>query len=126
MNIVKRKFEFYVLFANMPLKEIFVQNLRKYRRERGLSQMTLAELCGTSTSYIGQIEIGNRFPSLEMTEKIAKALKIKPYLLFYFETDDDSNDQIVPVKTDQLSDAAKEELITRLSEAIRRIVKRQR
>ncbi|MDR1836545.1 MAG: helix-turn-helix domain-containing protein, partial [Treponema sp.] len=49
----------------MQLRDVFVQNLRKYRRYRGISQMTLAELCGTSTSYIGQIEIGNRFPSLE-------------------------------------------------------------
>ena len=117
-------FEFYVLYANMLLKEVFVQNLRKYRRERGLSQMTLAELCGTSTSYIGQIEIGNRFPSLEMIEKIAKALKIKPYLLFYVEEGDFLDGQVLAIKSDQLSDEAKEELIKRLTGSIRRIVKR--
>jgi transcriptional regulator with XRE-family HTH domain len=42
--------------------------------------MSLAEMCDTSTSYIGQIEIGNRFPSFDMLEKIAGALQIKPYL----------------------------------------------
>ena len=85
--------------------------------------MALAELCGTSTSYIGQIEIGNRFPSLEMIEKIAKALKIKPYLMFY-GADDSPDDRILTVKTKQLSDTAKEELIKHLTDAIRRVVKR--
>ncbi|MCL2834962.1 MAG: helix-turn-helix transcriptional regulator, partial [Treponema sp.] len=60
------------------LKAIFVQNLKKYRKSRGFSQMELAEKCNTSTSYIGQIEIGNRFPSPAMIEKIAGALEIKP------------------------------------------------
>jgi len=62
----------------MQLKDVFVENLRKFRREREVSQAMLAEKCGTSTSYIGQIEIGNRFPSLELIEKMAKALKIRP------------------------------------------------
>jgi transcriptional regulator with XRE-family HTH domain len=44
--------------------------------------MRLAELCDTSTSYIGRIEIGMHFPSAEMIDKIARALQIKPYQLF--------------------------------------------
>ena len=44
--------------------------------------MKLAELCGTSTSYIGEIEIGKKFPSVEMIQQIAAALHIKPYRLF--------------------------------------------
>ena len=108
----------------MQLKEVFVQNLRKYRRNREISQMRLAELCGTSTSYIGQMEIGNRFPSLEMIEKIALALQIRPYLLFFNESDD-YTDEKIEVKTDLLSEAAKDELIKHLSDAIRRVVKRK-
>jgi len=85
--------------------------------------MALAEMCGTSTSYIGQIEIGNRFPSLEMIEKMAKALRIRPHLLFYIEANGYPDEQILPTKIDLLSDTAKEELIKRLSDAIRKIVK---
>jgi transcriptional regulator with XRE-family HTH domain len=106
----------------MPLKEVFVQNLKNYRALKGFSQMRLAELCGTSTSYIGQIEIGNRFPSLEMIEKMAKALQIRPNLLFLEEIDL-TLAETLPFKKPVLSDAAKEDLIQRLAAAIRRVVK---
>ena len=44
--------------------------------------MKLAEYCNTTTSYIGHIEIGLKFPSMEMIEKMAEILRIEPYLLF--------------------------------------------
>ena len=44
--------------------------------------MKLAEYCNTASSYIGEIEIGRKFPSVEMIEKIAKVLKVEPYHLF--------------------------------------------
>jgi len=44
--------------------------------------MKLAECCNTATSYIGDIEIGRRFPSMEMIEKIADILRIEPYQFF--------------------------------------------
>jgi transcriptional regulator with XRE-family HTH domain len=44
--------------------------------------MRLAELCDSSTGYIGEIESGKRFPSVNMIERIAKALKIDSYFLF--------------------------------------------
>ncbi|GHV71384.1 hypothetical protein AGMMS49928_22910 [Spirochaetia bacterium] len=44
--------------------------------------MKLAEKCDTAASYIGEIEIGRKFPSVEMIEKIAGTLKVEPYLLF--------------------------------------------
>ena len=66
----------------MSLKEIFVQNLKKYRKFEGISQMKLAELCKTDVSYIGQIEMGKRFPSIKLIEKIAKVLNVEAYCLF--------------------------------------------
>ena len=86
--------------------------------------MALAELCGTSTSYIGQIEIGNRFPSIDMIEKIAEALQIKPYLLFFTEKGNGLIETRPPSKKDTLSDAMKDDLIKRLTDAVRRVVKR--
>jgi len=44
--------------------------------------MKLAEIINTSTSYIGEIEINNKVPSMEMVEKIAKALNVEPFRLF--------------------------------------------
>jgi transcriptional regulator with XRE-family HTH domain len=66
----------------MGLQDVFIANLKKFRDRRGLSQMRLAERCGTSTSYIGEIEIGAKFPSVSMIEKLAGALHIPAYMLF--------------------------------------------
>ena len=66
----------------MTLKEIFVRNLKEFRKKEGFSQMKLAEYCDTAPSYIGQIEAGNRFPSMEMIERMANTLMIEPYHFF--------------------------------------------
>jgi len=52
--------------------------------------MKLAEHCETATSYIGDIEIGRRFPSMEMIEKMAQVLRIEPY--HFFKNAKDAND----------------------------------
>jgi len=52
----------------------------------GISQKDLAEKCGTSHSYIRQLESGNGHPSFVFIGKIADALQIEPYQLFYDET----------------------------------------
>jgi len=44
--------------------------------------MKLAEMVNTSTSYIGEIEINNKSPSMEMVERIAIALNVEPFRLF--------------------------------------------
>jgi len=48
--------------------------------------MKMADLCETTTNYIGEIEIGRRFPSLKLIEKIGKVLNIEPYRFFIDET----------------------------------------
>jgi transcriptional regulator with XRE-family HTH domain len=123
MSIVKWVMWFYALKANMQLRDVFVENLRKYRRERGISQATLAEKCGTSTSYIGQIEIGNRFPSLELIEKLARTLQIRPHLLFFIESDNDADEQLLKKKKETISDTMKDELTKRLTNAIHKVIK---
>jgi transcriptional regulator with XRE-family HTH domain len=70
----------------MTLKQIFIQNLKEFRKKEGLSQMKLAEYCGVAHSYIGEIEVGRKFPSMDLIEKIAKTLRIEPYLFFKSRT----------------------------------------
>jgi len=48
----------------MTLQQIFIANLKKFRKEQGLSQMGLSGMCDTTSNYIGQIEMGRRIPSL--------------------------------------------------------------
>jgi transcriptional regulator with XRE-family HTH domain len=83
--------------------------------------MTLAEMCNTSTSYIGQIEIGNRFPSLELIEKIAAALEIQPYLLFCDEFDKKGGKKQSAAKS-KLPNSVKIELIKNITTAVRKVV----
>ena len=69
----------------MSLKGNFVQNLKKFRKIQGISQAKLAALCNTDLSYIGQIEMGKRFPSIKLIEKIAMVLDIEAYRFFMDE-----------------------------------------
>jgi len=70
----------------MDLSRLFIQNLKKWRKVTGLSQKRLAEKCGAAHSYIRQIEGGVGHPSFALLAKIAEALEIEPYQLFYDET----------------------------------------
>ena len=70
----------------MEILTVFADNMKKYRKQAKLTQEKLAELCDTDHRYIGQIETGRRCPSLEYVERIASALNIAPYRLFYDET----------------------------------------
>jgi len=53
--------------------------------------MKLAELCNTSPTYIGEIEVGKKFPSIDMIEKIAAILRIKPYHFFIDRTEENAD-----------------------------------
>jgi transcriptional regulator with XRE-family HTH domain len=69
------------------IRAVLAANLKKYRQARGWSQAKLAEKTGTSTQYIGMLEIQGKFPSSEMVQKLANALSIDPTELFLKEID---------------------------------------
>lgn len=51
--------------------------IKKYRKEKDLSQKELAKKCNISTSYIQQIELGQKKnPSVEILMKICKELDV--------------------------------------------------
>jgi len=108
----------------MGLKENFVQNLKKFRKIEGISQAKLATLCDTDLSYIGQIEMGKRFPSIKLIEKIAAALDIEAYRLFMDEAGmqfgdlNDYDDFLLKIPP-----KARNRMIKRLSEALNNCVK---
>ncbi len=51
--------------------------LRKAREKRGLSQTALAEKVGVHRVTIAYLESGARQPSMDLLQRLAKALKVK-------------------------------------------------
>ena len=68
----------------MEICKQFGRNVRKYRKNLGISQEELADLSGLHRTYISALERGLRSISLANIQKIASALKIETYKLFIF------------------------------------------
>jgi transcriptional regulator with XRE-family HTH domain len=66
----------------MYLERLVIDNIKKIRKEKGISQEKLAEACNTATSYIGLMEIYRNVPKLSTIERIAGALGVDPLDLF--------------------------------------------
>lgn len=57
-------------------KERLGKRIAQLRKEKGLTQEKLAELCDIDISYVGQIERGLKTPSLKVLFKISSALSL--------------------------------------------------
>jgi transcriptional regulator with XRE-family HTH domain len=64
------------------IKQLVALNIKQYRSKCGLTQAKLAEKANASTQYIAMIELGRKFPSLEMLERLAAALEVDNLDLF--------------------------------------------
>lgn len=52
------------------------ENIKRFRKERGLTQKKLSELCGIAEPTIRRYEAGTLNPKIETVEKLASALGI--------------------------------------------------
>lgn len=105
----------------MILQKVFIANLKKIRKERGLSQMALSEKCDTTSNYIGQIEMGRRIPSFAKIEEIAAALDVPSYTLFTYDNEDmmeKENEPGVKDFVNRIPADVKQEIISHLSKII--------
>jgi transcriptional regulator with XRE-family HTH domain len=66
----------------MSLEKLVIDNIKRIRKEKRITQEKLAEACNTATSYIGLMEIYRHAPKLSTIEKIAGALSVDPIVLF--------------------------------------------
>jgi transcriptional regulator with XRE-family HTH domain len=104
----------------MTLQQIFIANLKRFRKERGFSQMALSEKCDTTSNYIGQIEMGRRIPSFEKIEKIAAALQIPPHDLFMYSAERKDEKMNTRDFLRKMPAHVKKDLISRLAAVIKR------
>ena len=69
----------------MLLKELFGKRLKEIRKQKGLTQEELAELCDMQTNSIGMIETGQRAVSFSTIEIFASCLQVDYNDLFNFD-----------------------------------------
>ena len=86
----------------MTFQELFITNLKDFRKMRKISQVKLAEMCTSSQAYIAEIEVGKKFPSPDMIERIASALDIESYCLFQNTTKMDDR-VLTPLKRKEIT-----------------------
>ena len=67
----------------MDIVKVFGSNLKKYITAMGISQEAFADKCGMHRTYISAIECYRRSISLENIQRIADALGIETYKLFW-------------------------------------------
>lgn len=60
------------------LVSVFAGNVRRLRKERGLSQEELAEAAGVHRTYVGMIERCEKNVTIYNIERIALALGVRP------------------------------------------------
>ena len=65
----------------MKIEEIIGKNLKHLRLQRGLTQEAVAGKIGLHVNFYARCERGERVPSIVNLVKLAKILKVKPYLL---------------------------------------------
>lgn len=76
----------------------FGKRLKKIRISRNLSQEELAFQCNMQASHIGQIERGQKNPTLDTLIKISNGLNMPLTELLDFETDLEDQEQIKNLK----------------------------
>ena len=83
------------------------ERIKYFREKRGLTVNALANLAGISQSYLRELELGNKNPTVEYLEYICDALKIS--LVDFFDADDTHNDLYEAI--DSLTDKQKKRLL---------------
>ena len=66
----------------MRLRRIVARNLKRLRREKGMSQEELADRAEINRNYVGMVERSENAATVDMLEKLADALGAKPIDFF--------------------------------------------
>jgi transcriptional regulator with XRE-family HTH domain len=58
--------------------KIFGEGIRRLRKERDWTQEDLADAASLTATYVGQIERGDKVPSLTVVLKLARGFRVSP------------------------------------------------
>ncbi|MGI6393588.1 MAG: helix-turn-helix domain-containing protein [bacterium] len=76
----------------MSIRENFGQRLKMLRKHKGMSQDDISFASGVDRSYLSEIENGKSSPTIDMVDKIARALNIAPNEFFIFDVSEPKTD----------------------------------
>lgn len=101
-------------------QKCFMENLKYYRKQKGITQAELAEICDVSNGTIGNIECGITKPSFDLILQLSKALEIQPEQLFHTE---ESSSKIDKIPSDKFSKEQLKKIRTVLNSSITNVLK---
>jgi len=70
------------MIDGQELRSILGKGIRFFRKQRQLSQATLAEKAGISITFLSNIERGVKYPTSDSLSAIANGLDVEVYELF--------------------------------------------
>jgi len=73
------------------IKAILAENIKKYRKRRGWSQLFLSEKLGISANFLSQVETGKAWVPPLTLSKLAAALEVEVFELFKPATDGEAS-----------------------------------
>ena len=90
----------------MEVRELFGLNLKRYRKEKRLSQEQLAEKVDISDKHLSKLERGLTFVSADLLEKLSKKLGVSVAHLFCTENENIENvyDEKILRKFDRITE----------------------
>ncbi len=100
-------------------QKCFMENLKYYRKLKGLTQAELAEICDVSNGTIGNIECGITKPSFDLILQLSAALEITPEILFHTSESSDIN----KLTADKFSKDQLKKIRTVLNSSIANVIK---
>ncbi|MDD2499606.1 MAG: helix-turn-helix transcriptional regulator [Geobacter sp.] len=65
-------------------KKMLGARVKELRKAKGFSQDQLSETVAIESNYLSRIEVGGCYPSLDVLERIADALRVEMHDLFLF------------------------------------------
>ncbi|MCR5253490.1 MAG: helix-turn-helix transcriptional regulator [Treponema sp.] len=112
----------------MNTQQIFITNLKTFRKQKGYTQAQLAGLIDKSFNYINGIECGVSFPPPDVIDQIASVLNVKTYQLFdengCEENIINSNkDEFIKIVSERVYQKLKEDLRIYIEQSIRSVIK---
>jgi transcriptional regulator with XRE-family HTH domain len=71
----------------MDAQLLFGSRIRSIREAAGFSREVSAEKSDINANYLGEIERGEKWPSLEVIQHLAATLQVSPAAFFEFESE---------------------------------------